>query len=62
MKSSLQFIGQHFLLFTCMLGLAGSIQAATTSKPNVVIVITDDQGYGDLILPWESDPQNAPPR
>ena len=28
-------------------------------KPNLVFVITDDQGYGDFQLPWEPDNRNT---
>ncbi len=34
-------------LFLALLSLAGNLHAATV-KPNIVFILTDDQGYGDL--------------
>jgi arylsulfatase A-like enzyme len=36
------------ILLPLVLVLAGSTQAATTSKPNVIVILADDLGYGDL--------------
>ncbi|MDA7640479.1 sulfatase-like hydrolase/transferase, partial [Opitutaceae bacterium] len=39
--------------------LVGWIQSSASTKPNVVIVLTDDQGYGDLSThgnPWIQTP------
>ena len=36
------------LLFTLTLLLAGALCAAPAPKPNVIVIFTDDQGYGDL--------------
>ena len=33
---------------TLLVGVAANVHAESNAKPNVVIVITDDQGYGDL--------------
>ena len=31
-----------------ILGLCCAVSAATAERPNVIVVVTDDQGYGDL--------------
>lgn len=36
------------LLLMCLAGLAAGGEAGVAKRPNVVLVITDDQGYGDL--------------
>ncbi|MHC4993929.1 MAG: sulfatase family protein [Planctomycetota bacterium] len=36
------------LLFASLAGLAVSVRAADTSRPNLIIIYTDDQGYGDV--------------
>ncbi|MDA7866156.1 arylsulfatase, partial [Akkermansiaceae bacterium] len=39
---------QHFISFFTALGLLISVGSASTKKPNVILIMTDDQGYGDL--------------
>lgn len=41
------FLSKIVLFLTIILGL-NIVKAQTVKKPNVIIVITDDQGYGDL--------------
>src|SRR5438067_1502622 len=35
-------------LFACLLLVSPSLASAATSRPNVVLIISDDQGFGDL--------------
>jgi len=37
---------RSFFVFVLLLGLASQLQAA--SRPNVLLIVTDDQGYGDF--------------
>ena len=36
-----------FILLVAILSLAQSLQAVTNRPPNLIIILTDDQGYGD---------------
>ncbi|CAH8293872.1 arylsulfatase A-like enzyme [Mariniflexile fucanivorans] len=38
----------YFLISLCLIGSQSFSQKKTNSKPNFVIIFTDDQGYGDL--------------
>ena len=37
-----------FILLVAILSLAQSLQAVTNRPPNLIIILTDDQGYGDV--------------
>jgi len=37
-----------FIIFICLVSAAVSIQTTAADRPNVIILFTDDQGYGDL--------------
>ncbi|MEJ6580867.1 MAG: sulfatase-like hydrolase/transferase [Akkermansiaceae bacterium] len=39
---------QHLIPFFKALGLLITVSSAATKKPNVILIMTDDQGYGDL--------------
>jgi arylsulfatase A-like enzyme len=41
-------IGRFILILTMVGALGFQAQGATSSKPNIVFILTDDQGYGDL--------------
>ena len=36
------------LILTWMMAVVATVTALAAKQPNVVLVITDDQGYGDL--------------
>src|SRR2546425_11934176 len=47
----LAFISRYFLIAAVLLTLAGAISAAEpTKKPNILVILADDQGWGDLSL------------
>jgi arylsulfatase A len=46
MKRTVSFLA----LFFCVLWISGVSEAQTSARPNVLLIITDDQGYGDLGL------------
>ena len=35
-------------LACCILAAASAVAAAANAKPNVIIILTDDQGFGEL--------------
>ena len=39
---------QLFISLGAILGLAQSLHAATNRPPNLIVILTDDQGYGDV--------------
>ncbi len=43
------------ILAICLLALGGHVPAAAAATPNVVVILTDDQGWGDLGLHGNKD-------
>ena len=52
MQRTLNFLLLSLLLFSCKeeANVTNSTAQQTTSKPNVILIMTDDQGWGDLSL------------
>jgi len=53
--SSMSFYRPHAIIFSALfwvhgmvVGFAGEEEVALASKPNVILIVSDDQGYGDL--------------
>src|SRR4029077_10182913 len=50
---------RHFLVsILTVAGLAASLHAADTKKPNILIIVADDLGYGELSM--QGFPQQIP--
>ena len=58
------FAMKHFFLITlaAMTLIPACAGSAFAEKPNVMLVMTDDQGYGDLACPRQPGHQDAQPR
>ena len=50
---------KQFLIIACLMFSSASGALALDDKPNIVVVFTDDQGYGDLLSGKGSSPHEA---
>ena len=51
-----------FVLLAALLVSPAPAESLAGKKPNIILVMTDDQGMGDLVLPGQPGSQDAEPR
>ena len=50
---------RYFLTILALYAVLVLGTLANASQPNVILLVTDDQGYGDIAATWQSGHQNA---
>tara|TARA_Y100000385_G_scaffold66097_1_gene65681 strand:+ start:144 stop:311 length:168 start_codon:yes stop_codon:yes gene_type:complete len=48
-----------YILITLVCNTATIQMIADAAHPNVILIMTDDQGYGDVGMSWQSGHKNS---